>query len=63
MFDVDGSGGATTGLVTVLVRDHTFRWVRMNGTAVRPQIGADGAWLNYLPRNFTILIRDLTEAT
>ena len=57
-----GLHNATTNAVTVYVRDETFAFVRMNGTAVRPQPGRDVGW-SYFPRNITILIKDLVAAS
>ena len=58
-----GVQSATTNEVTVLVRDETFAWVRMNGTAVRPSPGNDVSWRDFFPRGVTILIKDLVAAT
>jgi hypothetical protein len=63
MFDLDGSSGNITSEVTVLVRDHTFRYVRMNGIAVRPQPGPDVRWQMPFPRGITILIKNLEPAS
>jgi hypothetical protein len=49
--------------VTVYVRSETFAWVRMNGTAVRPEPGREVQWRRFFPRNVTILIKDLTAAS
>lgn len=57
-----GVQSALTNAVTVYVRDETFAWVRMNGTAVRPEPGRDVRWDNYFPRNVTILVKDLVTA-
>lgn len=57
-----GIQSALTNAVTVYVRDETFAWVRMNGTAVRPEPGRDVRWDNYFPRNVTILVKDLATA-
>ena len=57
-----GIQSATTNDVTVYVRDETFAWVRMNGTAVRPEPGQDVQWRRYFPRNITILIKELSTA-
>lgn len=57
-----GVQSALTNDVTVYVRDETFAWVRMNGTAVRPQPGEGVRWNNYFPRNITILVKDLEAA-
>jgi len=58
-----GIDSATTNDVTVYVRDETFAWTRMNGTAVRPQPGQDVKWKDYFPRDVMILIRDLEAAS
>lgn len=58
-----GVNSSTTNEVTVYMRDETFAWVRMNGTAVRPVPGDDVAWKNYFPRDVRILIRDLEAAS
>lgn len=54
---------ATTALVTFYTRTETFAWNRYNGTAIQPELGKDGGWANFFPRNFTIYIRDLAEVT
>jgi hypothetical protein len=54
---------ATTNDVTVYVRDETFAWARMNGTAVRPQPGQDVKWKDYFPRDVMIMVRDLEAAS
>ena len=56
-----GVQSSLTNEVTVYVRDETFAWVRMNGTAVRPEPGRDVRW-SYFPRSITVLVKDL-EAT
>lgn len=58
-----GIQSATTNEVTVYVRDATFAWVRMNGLAVRPEMGRDVRWNRFFPRDITILVRDLTAAS
>lgn len=58
-----GVQSATTNEVTVYVRDETFAWVRMNGTAVRPEPGRDVRWSKFFPRDITILIKDLTAVS
>lgn len=50
---------STTNDVTVYIRDETFAWVRMNGTAVRPEPGQGVRWKDYFPRDVQILVRDL----
>lgn len=58
-----GVQSTTTNEVTVYVRDETFSWVRMNGTAVRPEPGRDVRWNNYYPRDVTILVKDLVASS
>ncbi len=58
-----GIQSSTTNEVTVYVRDATFAWVRMNGLAVRPEMGRDVRWNRFFPRDVTILVRDLTAAS
>lgn len=58
-----GVQSATTNEVTVMVPDETFAWVRMNGTAVRPQPGQDVSRRDFFLRNVVILVRDLVAAT
>ena len=52
-----------SNLVTVYVRDEMFLWVRMNGTAIRPNPGKDMAWKDYFPRQITIMVKDLVLAS
>ena len=47
--------------VTVNVPDPIRNWVRYSGVAIRPVVGQEVRW-EYLPRNVTILVRDLTLA-
>lgn len=63
LLDQFGVNTARSNEVTVMVRDDTFAWVRMNGTAVRPQPGGEVRWSDFFPRSITILIKDLTAAT
>jgi hypothetical protein len=51
----------SSALVTVYVRDETYNWVRMNGTAIRPIPGQTVKWGDDQPRplNITILIKNL----
>lgn len=58
-----GVQSTTTNEVTVYVRDETFAWVRMNGTAVRPEPGRDVRWNKFFPRDITILVKDLTAVS
>lgn len=57
------SASVLDAAVTVYVRDETFAWVRMNGRAVRPEIGREVQWRRYFPRNVTILVKDLEAAS
>lgn len=57
-----GLSSATNANVTVYIRNANFDHVRMNGRAIKPQIGEGVEW-SYFPRNLTILIRDLEAAT
>jgi hypothetical protein len=58
-----GLNNALTNAVTVYVRDDTWTFVRKNGVAVRPEMGKESRWSNFFPRNITILIRDLEDAS
>lgn len=58
-----GVQSALSNDVTVYVRDETFAWVRMNGTAVRPEPGKDVRWRDMFPRDVTILVRNLETAS
>lgn len=58
-----GLSSALTANVTVYVRDATWAWVRKNGIAHRPQMGRDARWVDYFPRNITILVTDLETPT
>jgi hypothetical protein len=51
----------TSALVTVYVRDEVFTWVRMNGTAIRPEPGRQVRWgeVQSRPLGISILVRDL----
>lgn len=62
LLDLFGVKTALTNEVTVQVRDETFSWVRMNGTAVRPEAGKDVQWRRFFPRNVVILVKDLEAA-
>lgn len=57
-----GLHNALTNDVTVYVRDETFAFARMNGTAVRPEPGRDVDWRDHFPRSVTILVRNLAAA-
>lgn len=52
-----------TAAVTLWVRDESYTYVRVNGTAVRPESGRERQWRDYFPRAITILVRDITGAT
>ena len=58
-----GLGSVESATVTVYIRSDKFSWVRMNGRAVRPEVGRGVTWDRYFPRNITILIRDLETAS
>lgn len=49
--------------VTVYVPDERYAWVRMNGTARRPEVGRDVTRQNYFIRNITLLIVDLEASS
>lgn len=55
------SSSVASANVTVYVRNEVFTYVRMNGTAVRPEPGREVNW-KYFPRNVTILVKDLVVA-
>lgn len=54
-----GVNSALTNEVTVLIPNETFTFVRMNGTAVRPEPGREVRRNNYFIRNVVILVKDL----
>jgi len=56
------SASVLDAAVTVYVRNEIYAWVRMNGRAVRPEIGREAQW-RYMPRNVTILVKDLEAAS
>lgn len=58
------SASVSSAAVTVYVRDETYAWVRMNGTAIRPQPGPDVHWgdIQSRPLDIRILVRDLATA-
>ena len=58
-----GVQSALTNEVTVYIRDETFAWVRMNGTAVRPEMGREARWSKFFPRDITILVKDLAASS
>lgn len=58
-----GIENALTNDVTVYVRDDKFTWVRMNGTAIKPEPGREMRWRSYFPRDVVILVRDLELST
>lgn len=55
------SASVASANVTVYVRNEVFAYVRMNGTAVRPEPGREVSW-KFFPRNVTILVKDLVAA-
>lgn len=57
------SASVKSAAVTVYVKDESQAFLRMNGTAIRPEIGRDFAYNNAHPRNVTMLIRDLSVAS
>lgn len=57
-----GVQGSLTNEITIYLRDETFAWARMNGTAVRPEPGSDVSWLT-APRGIIVLVRDLENAS
>ena len=58
------SASVADAAVTTYVRDETFAWVRMNGTAVRPQPNREVKWgeVQSRPLGIKILIKDLSTA-
>lgn len=58
-FDLDVS---LTSEVTVYMRNWQFEAGRYNATAVRPQLGADGDWSQFFPRNVVILLKNLESS-
>ena len=58
-----GVDTALTNDVTVYVRDEQFNFVRMNGTAIRPEPGRDVQQRDFFLRNVTLLIRNLVAST
>lgn len=48
-----------TAAVTVYIRNSAFVYARYNATAVRPEIGQDGAWENYFLRGVRIILKQL----
>ena len=55
------SASVASAAVTVYVRDETFTWIRMNGTAIRPEPTREVRWgeVQSRPLRIGILIRDL----
>ena len=58
------SASVSSAAVTVYVRDEFMAWVRMNGTAIRPEPGKNVRWgdVQSRPLGITILVRDLATA-
>lgn len=57
------SASVKMAAVTVYVPDESRTFLRMNGNAIRPEIGRDFVYNNAHPRNVTILVRDLSTAS
>lgn len=57
------SASVKMAAVTVYVPDQTRAFVRMNGNAIRPEVGRDMVYNNAHPRNVTIVVRDLATAS
>lgn len=57
-----GLDDSLTNAVTVYIRNDQWAWVRMNGTAVRPEMGREVRWDKFFPRDITILVKDLETA-
>lgn len=58
-----GISSALTNEITIYVQDETFAWVRMNGTAVRPEQGRGVQRRMPFVYNITILVKDLVAAS
>ena len=58
------SASVSSAAVTVYVRDEYMAWVRMNGTAIRPEPGRGVRWgdVQSRPAAVKILVRDLATA-
>ena len=58
------SASVADAAVTVYIRDETFVWVRMNGTAVRPEPNREIKWgeVQSRPLGINILIKELATA-
>lgn len=61
LLDADTGDLSTTTDVTIYTRNEVWDWARYNGTAILPELGRDGEWRDYFPRNFRIIIRDLEQ--
>lgn len=48
--------------VTVYIRDVNWDYARMNGKAIKPNIGEDRDW-EYFPRNMVVLVRNLEDSS
>jgi len=62
-FGLNGLPLTYTNDVTVYVRDELFGYIRMNGTAVLPEVGRDVRWRNYFPRDVVILVKNLVNSS
>ena len=58
------SASVSSAAVTVYVRDEYLAWVRMNGTAIRPEPGRSVRWgdVQSRPAAVKILVKNLTAA-
>jgi hypothetical protein len=59
------NASTSSALVTVYVRDETYAWVRMNGTAIRPVPGQTVKFgdRQQRPLDISILVKNLTTAS
>lgn len=59
------NNSTSSAAVTVYVRDETYTWIRMNGTAIRPVPGETVKWgdVQDRPLDIVILVKDLAAAT
>ena len=58
-----GLSSASAAEVTVYARDENYDYVRKNGLAIKPVPGEGVDWKKYFPRNLTILVRNLEDAS
>jgi len=58
------SASVANAAVTVYIRDETFAWVRMNGTAIRPMPNKEVSWgeIQSRPLGINILVKGLSTA-